>query len=116
MTAPSLSTLPSLGPPFALGGLFLAPSIHAAANEICPNHPRRWGEGGEWSLIKVIYCFHQNNDASKCEVAHTSFPIRPSKSPADWVLGPILVPRYWSQEGIQWHRNQLGSYLPSGWR
>ena len=58
------------------------------------------GERGEWSLIKVIYCFHQNNDASKCEVAHTSFPIRPSKSPADWVLGPVLVPRYWSQEGI----------------
>src|SRR5262249_36000565 len=54
----------------------------------------------QWSLIKVSYCFHQNNDASKCEVAHTSFPIRPSKSPADWVLGHVLVPRYRSQEGI----------------
>src|SRR5262249_7807375 len=46
----SLCTLPMLGPPFALGGLFLAPSIHAAANEICPNHPRRWGEGGSGRL------------------------------------------------------------------
>jgi len=86
----------ALGRLLLLGGLFLAPSIHAAANEICPNHPRRWGE----TLIKVIYCFHQNNDASKCEVGHTSFPIRPSKSPADWILGPVLVPGYWSQEGI----------------
>src|SRR5262245_19448143 len=42
------------------------------------------GERGEWSLIKVIYCFHQNNDDSKCEVAHTSLPIRLSKSSADW--------------------------------
>src|SRR5262249_24942583 len=48
----------------------------------------------------ISYCFHQNNNASKCEVAHTSFPIRPSKSPADWVLGLVLVPRYRSQEGI----------------
>ena len=37
---------------------------------------------GSRSLIKVLYCFHQNNDDSKCEVAHTSLPIRPSKSPA----------------------------------
>src|SRR5215510_6431756 len=33
---------------------------------------------------KVLYCFHQNNDHSKCGVAHTSLPIRPSKSTADW--------------------------------
>ena len=30
-----------------------------------------------WS---VLYCFHQNNDDSKCEVAHTSPPIFPIKS------------------------------------
>src|SRR6516225_11613447 len=43
-----------------------------------------WIEGYVRSLIKVLYCFHQNNDDSKCEVAHTFLPIRPSKSPADW--------------------------------
>jgi hypothetical protein len=46
------------------------------------------GEAGgvvvEESLIKVLYRFHQNNDDSKCEIGHTSLPIRPSKSPADW--------------------------------
>src|SRR5215831_9233444 len=51
----------------------------------------RPGEGGRQSEsgvmrtdIKVLYCFHQNNDGSQCEVAHTSPSIRPSKSPADW--------------------------------
>ena len=41
--------------------------------------------------IKVLYCFHQNNDDSKCEVAHTSLPIRPLK----------VRPRHsvWRQEG-----------------
>jgi hypothetical protein len=29
---------------------------------------------------KILYCFHQNNDHSKCEVAHPFLPIRPSKS------------------------------------
>ena len=33
--------------------------------------------------IKALYCFHQNNDDSRCEVAHASLPIRPSKSAAD---------------------------------
>src|SRR5262249_46038806 len=47
--------------------------------------PRRFEE----SLIKGHYCFHQDNDDSKCEVAHTSLPIRSSKSPA----------RYRSREG-----------------
>jgi len=42
---------------------------------------------GRRSLIKVLYCFHQNNDDSKCEVAHTSLPIRPSKSPQTRDLG-----------------------------
>jgi len=27
--------------------------------------------------IEVLYCFHQDNDGSKCEAAHTSPPIRP---------------------------------------
>jgi hypothetical protein len=40
-------------------------------------------------LIKGHYCFHQDNDDSKCEGAHTSLPIRSSKSPA----------RYRSREG-----------------
>src|SRR6516165_7122270 len=36
------------------------------------------------SLIKVLYCFHQNKADSKCEVVHTSHPdsvptIRPSE-------------------------------------
>ena len=26
-------------------------------------------------IIEVLYCFHQNNDDSKCEVAHTSPPV-----------------------------------------
>ena len=26
-------------------------------------------------VIKVLYCFHQNNEDSKCEVPHTSPPI-----------------------------------------
>src|SRR5262245_49692793 len=29
-----------------------------------------WDSSGE-SRIKVLYCFHQNNDDSKCEGAHT---------------------------------------------
>src|SRR5262245_39501601 len=29
-----------------------------------------WDSSGE-SRIKVLYCFHKNNDDSKCEVAHT---------------------------------------------
>ena len=39
------------------------------------------GKGGWQSeavlIIKVLYYFHQNNDDSKCEVVHTSLPIRP---------------------------------------
>src|SRR5262249_17276269 len=31
--------------------------------------------------IKVLHCFHQTNDDSKGDVAHTPLPIRPSKSP-----------------------------------
>src|SRR5258707_11822956 len=34
------------------------------------------------SLIEVLYRFHQNNDASISEVAHTSPPIPPLRSPA----------------------------------
>src|SRR5215475_2224471 len=33
--------------------------------------------------IKVLYCFHQNNDDSKCEAVHTSPPIIPYKNPAN---------------------------------
>src|SRR5262249_31070893 len=51
--------------------------------------------------INVLYCFHQTNDDSKCEVVHTSLPIRPSKSTAHRVvLGRVLVPWYRSQEGV----------------
>src|SRR6516165_4961462 len=32
------------------------------------------------SLIKVLYCFHQNKADSKCEVVHTSLPIRSPQS------------------------------------
>jgi hypothetical protein len=49
--------------------------------------------------IKVFHCFHQDNDGSKCEVAHTSLPIRPFKSPADLVLGRVLVPGYRAMRG-----------------
>src|SRR5262249_50054519 len=66
--------------------------------------------------IKLLYCFHQSNDDSKCEATQTSFPIRPSKSQAEPVLGRVLVPRTRSHEGNRWDQNQLGSYLPSGWR
>ena len=44
--------------------------------------PSRWKgrwQSGSVLIIKVLYCFHQNNDDSECEVAHTSLPIRPSK-------------------------------------
>src|SRR5258707_904299 len=34
------------------------------------------------SLIEVLYRFHQNNDVSISEVAHTSPPIPPLRSPA----------------------------------
>ena len=27
---------------------------------------------GSRSPMKIFYCFHQNNESSKCEVAHTS--------------------------------------------
>jgi hypothetical protein len=26
------------------------------------------------TLVKVLYCFHQNNECSKCEVVHTHLP------------------------------------------
>src|SRR5262249_2009 len=42
---------------------------------------------------KVLYCFHKNNDDSKCEVAHRPLPIRPSKSPS------VRQDGGWSQEG-----------------
>ena len=58
--------------------------------------------------IKVFYCFHQDNDDSKCEVALTSLSIRPSKK-----SGRLVVPE---PGGDTWHLNHLGSYLPSGWR
>src|SRR5215831_5698039 len=32
-------------------------------------------------IIKVLCCFHQNNDDSKCEVAHTSPPVSRFKIP-----------------------------------
>src|SRR5262249_46003776 len=32
-------------------------------------------------IIKVLYCFHRNNDDSKCDVAHTSLPVSRSKVP-----------------------------------
>src|SRR5215831_12066437 len=57
--------------------------------------------------IKVLYCFYQNNGGSKCEVAHTSPSLIPNKTRQVWEPG-----------GDTWHRNQnqLGSYLPPGWR
>jgi hypothetical protein len=33
--------------------------------------------------IKVLYCFYQNNDDSKCEVAHRSPSLIPHKNPPD---------------------------------
>jgi len=36
----------------------------------------------EESLIKVLCRFHQNNDVSMSEIAHTSSPIPPPRSPA----------------------------------
>src|SRR5262249_23489423 len=35
------------------------------------------GERGSGRLIKVIYCFHRNNDDSRCEAVHAFPPIRP---------------------------------------
>jgi hypothetical protein len=49
-------------------------------NELGPvDTPNPPADRGRWrrSLIKVLYCFHQNNDGSKCEVAHTSPPESP---------------------------------------
>src|SRR5262245_11625092 len=52
--------------------------------------------------IKVLYCFHQNNDDSKCEVAHTSLRLFPHKNPTTWKPG-----------GDTWHQNS-GLFLQ--WR
>jgi hypothetical protein len=54
------------------------------------------------SDIKVLYRFHQNNGCSKCEVAHTSPPIRPSQS----ALATLVC----CQEGNRWQRKHLGSW------
>jgi hypothetical protein len=68
------------------------------------------GADGSRSLvltdIKVLHCFHQNNDDSKCEAVHASPPIRPAQS----ALATLFAMR-----GNRWHRNQLGLYLSSGW-
>src|SRR5262249_39031227 len=37
--------------------------------------------------IKVLYCFHQNNDDSKCEAVHTSPPIILHKIRQTWKPG-----------------------------
>jgi len=44
--------------------------------------PAVGGGSVESGPIKVLYCFHRNNDDSKCEVAHTPLPIRSSKGPS----------------------------------
>jgi hypothetical protein len=41
------------------------------------------GADGKSSLIKVLYCFHQNLDDSKREAVHTTPPIRPSQSASE---------------------------------
>ena len=59
------------------------------------------------TAIKDLYCFYQNNETRMSEVAHTSPSLIPNKTRQVWEPG-----------GDTWHRNQnqLGSYLPPGWR
>ena len=51
---------------------------HRAYGRIAPRATDR-PSSRQPSDIKVLYRFHQNNGCSKCEVVHTSLPIRPSK-------------------------------------
>jgi hypothetical protein len=59
------------------------------------NYTSTPGIGAGWlveeSLIKVLYRFHQNNDVSISEGAHTSPPIPPLRSPASKPGGEIMA-------------------------
>ena len=79
----------SMGPVSQAGSLEVINITNAQI--AAPDGDRSRGWDGR-AAIKVFHCFHQDNDGSKCEVAHTSLPIRPSKSPAHLVLGRVLVP------------------------
>jgi hypothetical protein len=43
--------------------------------------------------IKVLYCFYQNNDDSKCEVAHRSPSLIPHKNPPDLGAREHMAPK-----------------------
>src|SRR5215471_4660721 len=47
----------------------------------------RLGPAANGSDIKVLYCFHQNNDDSRCEAVHTSPPVIPHKIRQTWKPG-----------------------------
>jgi len=68
------------GDGYYLGRVLINAQIAAPGGD----RSRGWDGPG---AIKVFHCFHQENDGSKCEVAHASLPIRPSKSPADRYKG-----------------------------
>jgi hypothetical protein len=62
--------------------------------------PQGGGVVVEESLIKVLYRFHQTNNVSISEVAHTSLPVPPVTS---------------VQPGVEiWHFNHTGLNLSSG--
>jgi hypothetical protein len=43
-----------------------------------------------WSLEKVLYCFHENNECSKCEVVHTHLPRFDPHNPRKRLWSPWL--------------------------
>ena len=114
-TISSLVIFTILGPLSALGsphaakrfiGLVIGVRGKDRGSRITHRSHEHRGRGGGWrrSLIKVLYCFHQNNDGSKCEVAHRSLPIRPSKSRADRSQGGV----HGTETRTSWARVCLG--------
>jgi hypothetical protein len=55
------------GDDYYLGRVLINAQIAAPGGD----RSRGWDGRG---AIKVFHCFHQDNDGSKCEVAHTDLP------------------------------------------
>jgi len=76
MTAPVFIYTSEPWAALSFGRPIFGPRIHAGANE-CGSFAPIISVGGERGWIKALYCFHKNIGDSKCEVVHTSRPIRP---------------------------------------
>ena len=64
----------SMGPVSQAGSLEVINITNAQIAAPGGDRSRGWDGRG---AIKVFHCFHQDNDGSKCEVAHTSLPNSP---------------------------------------